>query len=941
MRIYALERSLSREEKIAQATNAPSDLVGRDAEKGELAAAFHEAVNAGGGGGAITCRAVVGELGIGKTALVTTFLAELPPNARVVRVECSPVRLEVPYSAVAEIVRDAIGTTGEEPFEEVAELIARAGGGAASGDASNPMVARLAELATNRAMGQGEDEDAHFRKKLVVNGVRNLLAAIALEQPLVLVVESMQWADKPSLELAAELTKAADPLPILVLLVTRGDDRVAPVLEGKLRIELQGLSGDEQVRLVETRLGVREGVRQVCAELLPRVGGNPFYLLEMIDALLERGTLEIQEGAEGSALVRKGDTGFLALPHTLEQLLENRLFELPAAERAIVDWLAIAGGPLPLQDLVGLTLAHDAEAIVRLCARGLCDRKGESVDFRHPLTRDVAYQALGPNDRRHMHQRLGEHLAQTSLGRGLSAAIVARHLARGEGGERAAAFYLEAANAARAGYQTPLAIKYFQRALTLLPPGDGQRLAAHEALEAIYRVLGRRRERVAHLESLRKIAKELAARGAACLALLRTARFDLDEGRLARGLPVARRAAEIAHAGHFLHWEIEAEELVSELLRELGDVQGALAACDRALATCDPKVHPNVLPRARAEVLRSRGVLLRRVGRVREAVDAYVDAIAVFRKAGARRQEARAKNSLAYAMFVQGRYEDAIALALETIQIDLSIGGRFQLAKTLCNIGQAYSRVGDFPRARAYLKRARDAHERYGDQDGRAETLCVSAEVLIELNDLEGAESYLKDATALAAATNNAYDMTHAAVVSAALARMQRDAKAAIQHAMEARRAAEQHVLVAFHFFALAIEAAARVDVGEMHAATLMATTALGTVQQLQGCEYGLEIRVLCADALKRAASPQAAFAHQGAVDYATALMNTIRDVRLRRRFAERPMVAGLFEVTPVPMLDPLPSAELSLPEFPPDDGDGTSSDPAIVILPPAGEGDR
>ncbi len=951
MRIYALERSLSRDEKVAQATNAPSDLVGRDAEKGELGAAFHEAVNAGGGGGAVTCRAVVGELGIGKTALVATFLGELPPNARIVRVECSPVRMEVPNSTTAEIVRDAIGTTGDEPFEEVAALIARLGGGAASGDASNPMVARLAELATNRTMGQGDEDDAQSRKKLVVSGVRNLLAAIALERPLALVVESMQWADKPSLELLAELTKVADPLPILVIFVARAEDRVASTLEGKVRIELQGLSSDEQVRLVEARLGVREGVRQVCSELLPRVGGNPFYLLEMVDALLERGALEIQEGSDGdaSALVRtdRAESGFLALPHTLEQLLENRLFELPAQERAIVDWLAIAGGPLPVTDLMTLTSAVSSETVMRLCARGLCDRKGESVDFRHPLTRDVAYQALGTNDRRHMHQRLGEHLAQTSLARGLSAAIVARHLARGDGGPRAAELYLEAANAARSGYQTQLAIKYYQRALSLMEHDDGQRLVAHEALEAIYRVLGRRRERVQHLEALRKIAKMLATPKAACLALIRTARFDFDEGKLARGLPVARRAAELAHSGHFLHWEIEAEELVSELLRELGDVQGALAACDRALAACDPKVHPNVLPRARAEVLRSRGVLLRRVGRVREAVDAYVDAIAVFRKAGARRQEARAKTALGYAMFVQGRYEDAIALALETIHIDLSIGGRFQLAKTLSNIGQAYSRIGDIPRALAYLKRARDAHERYGDQDGRAETLIVSAEVLIEQDRLDEAEAFLKDAQALNSATNAAYEVTHAAVAAAALARARRDARAATQYAMEARRAAEQHVLVAFHFYAIALESAARVDLGEMHAATLMATTALGTVQQLQGCEYGLEIRVLCADTLKRAASPQAAFAWQTAVDYATALTNAIRDPRLRRRFTERPIVAGLFERTPVPIhVDPdgrAPLPELSMPELPPAagaDDDAPLSEPEPSLSLPALPGD-
>jgi predicted dienelactone hydrolase len=107
--------------------------------------------------------------------------------------------------------------------------------------------------------------------------------------------------------------------------------------------------------------------------------------------------------------------------------------------------------------------------------------------------------------------------------------------------------------------------------------------------------------------------------------------------------------------------------------------------------------------------------------------------------------------------------------------------------------------------------------------------------------------------------------------------------------------------LVAFHFYAMAIEAAARVDLGEMHTATLVATTALGAVENLQGCEYGLEIRSLCADALKRAGSPQAPSAHQRAVDYARALMNNVRDSRMRKLFTRRPMNAALFETTPVP----------------------------------------
>ncbi|MDP8999694.1 MAG: protein kinase [Myxococcota bacterium] len=909
MRVYALERSLSREERVAEAQAGSSDLVGRDAEKADLRAAFNEAVSGGAGTGHLVSRAIIGEMGIGKTALVGSFLLDLPPNARLIHVECTPVMMVVPYAAIAELVRAAIGTTGDEPFEQVAGLIARAGGGAATGDASSPMVGRLAELATNRHAARGEDDDVHGRRKNIVAGVRNLLAAIALGQSLVLVIEGTHWGDKASLDVLSEIVHGNDPLPIFVLVVTRPDERVLQLVDGLMRMELRGLTPEEQVRLVKSRLGVHEGARQVCADLLPKVGGNPFFLLEMLDALLERGALEIREtqaseGSERVAVLSKtdrADAGFRELPSTLEQLLGDRLHELPLEEHAVIHWLAIAGGPLPLLDVVKLTGSGSDEAVVRLCARGLCDRRGELVDFRHPLTRDVAYAEIGSADRGPMHQALGEHLAGTSLARGVSAAIVARHLARGESYDRAADFYLEAAGAARSTHQTHLAIRYYQRAVSYLGPDDQRRVLAHEALESSYRVLGRRRERLTNLKALRRLVRSLGTPRAVCLGLLRSARYQFDEGHLARGSVVAKRAAEVAHASKTPALEVEAEALVSDFLRELGDVQGALAACDRALATFDPATNAHVPPRLQGEVLRSRGILLRRVGRVREAVDAHVDAIAIFKKCGARRVEARVKNSLAYSMFVQGRYEDAIALALESIQIDLSIGGRFQVAKTLTTIGHTYFRLGDVPRALAYVKRAREAHDRYGDQDGWAETLLVSALIMTELVDLDAAEGYLSDAGALITATQNAYDRTYENVVRAIFARARRQPHDALENALAARRSAEDMALVAFHFYAMAIEAAARVDLGEMHSATLLATTALGAVENLQGCEYGLEIRALCADALKRAGSPQAPNAHQRAVDYANALVRTVRDPRLRRLFPQRPLNAALFETTPAP----------------------------------------
>src|SRR5204862_5091994 len=135
-----------------------------------------------------------------------------------------------------------------------------------------------------------------------------------------------------------------------------------------------------------------------------------------------------------------------------------------------------------LNDRVGLKVGEDA--IARLCTRGLCDKKGDDVlDFRHPLTRDVAYASLDGTTRARMHRALGEHLAETSLARGVSAAIVARHLVRGDALERAADFYIEAANAARNAYQTQLGVRYYLRAAQYLPAEDPRRLAIHESLE--------------------------------------------------------------------------------------------------------------------------------------------------------------------------------------------------------------------------------------------------------------------------------------------------------------------------------------------------------------------------------------------------------------------------------------------------------------------------
>ncbi len=893
MRIYALLRPHTRQEKLDEMAVAPNDLIGRDAELADLHAAYYGVVGSGPNPGQVSARVVYGEMGIGKTALLAAFLNELPPDARVLRVESSPALSEVPFATISEWIRELTGTRIDLPFEQAREFITDAFGEFAADEEGPEVIERMAELATGRIRQTVDDADVAETRQLIALGMRRFFARAAMDAPLVVALDGLQWSDRPSLDLIIEFLRRAEPLSVLVVLLTRPEDRVSAYIEGLVRVELKGLSAEHQLRLLQTRLGVTQGVRQVCADLLPRAGGNPFFLLEMVDALLERGMLEIRERDGQQELVqveRLGDAS-LSLPSTLEQLIADRLNELPPEEQGVIEWLAVAGGPLGLADLAEVSGEDPTEAVARLAARGLCELKSDVVDVRHPLTRDVAYRALDRRRRVRMHRRLGEHLARTPLGKGLTAAIVARHLARGNARDEAARFYLEAADAARASYQTQLAKRCYRRVIALVSDGDLRLLEAHEALESICRNQGRWRERRSHLTRLRALARVSKSAEWAATTLLRTAQFELDAGRLSKALSSAQRGEVVATQAASPVLEVQARTLMAEILHDIGDMQGALSAVDRALTTAEGNGVP---ARLRAEALRLRGTLLRRVGRVHEAVEAQAEAIAVFRQTGVRRLEARAKNSLAYALLVLGRFEDGIALALDAIRIDLAIGGRFQIAKTLSTIGECYASLGDLERGLAYLRRAREAHERYGDRDSRADTLLSMAEILIEYKDLDGAETLVGDAGALTAVTGSAFDSVHEKILRALLARVRGDHSRAVMFAFDARQAAEAQAYVAFHFYAMAIEARARVDMGEEHTGILLATTAMGAIDTLQGSEYGLATRALGCEALRVARSPQAEEMRERAARYARSLLEHIRDPLFRRTFVERRVVQAV-----------------------------------------------
>ena len=866
MRVYALERSLSREERLAEAQarrersrrarrreGRPARRLPRGGERRRW------------GAGQLVCRAVVGEMGIGKTALVATFLAELPPNARLVHVECTPVTMEVPYAAVAELVRERDRHDGRGAVRRGRRAHRARGRRRGAAATRRARWSRASPSSRPTQLGGG-DEDAHARKKNILAGVRNLLAAIALAaaararrrghalgrqgEP------RRHRRDRARRAIRSRSSCSSSRGPTTACstcsrascgsssAASRPTSRCASSRRGSACATARGRSAPTSCRRSAatrsscSRWSTRSSsaARSRSARPRPRRRAHRPSLART-DAR-RRGLR--RAAVDARAAPRR--------PHPRAARRGARGRRL-AGHRGRSAARSPTSSSSPAQD--------DDEAVVRLCARGLCDRKGELVDFRHPLTRDVAYVGARPRRSRADAPARSASTWRRRRSRAASRRRSSRGTSRAARATTAPPTSTSRRRTRRA-QQPPDAARdpvLPARARATSAPTTRAASTGTRRSRALYRMLGRRRERVRHLEALRRIVRRVgdAARGvprAPADARGTTSTRDTSRAasssrsrrprsRTAPGSPRSRsrpRRSSATSCASSATCRARSPRATARSRRSgpARAEQRAAAAAGRGAALAR---HPPPPRRARARG----GRRLRRRHRHLQEVRA---------RGGI---EARAKNALAYAMFVQGRYEDAIALALESIQIDLSIGGRFQIAKTLTNIGHAYFRLGDvaararLPEARARGARAlrrpgrlgRDAPRQRADRD-RAREISTRAEVLV------------RDAGALTAVTGNAYDRTHESVVRARpRARAAAAAARPSHHALDgAARRGDDGARRASTSTRWRIEAAARVDSGEMHAATLLATTALGRGRE----PAGLRVRPRDPRALRRRA---------------------------------------------------------------------------------------
>lgn len=365
---------------------------------------------------------IMGEAGIGKTTVIREFWewlgSQLPePRRRVGR--CLSYGSGITYMPLGEIVREHFGLLESDPPETVRR--------------------RLGERAI-LALTLGLESPADLHPLAARDRLRqawvSFLEELVSEQPAVVLVEDLHWADAALLDLLeAGLHDVRGPL---LLLATARPEFVhsRPGWGGGARggdgdtLWLEALSPADAARMIDELIpeALPTTIRAVVIE---RAEGNPFFVEEIVRTLIDQGVLERTEG-RWTAHELSGD---FVVPDTVQAVLAARIDLLAPGDKAGLQAAAVIGRTFwsgPVYELLegvepDLRVLEERDFIRHRTGSSLVGER-EFV-IKHALTREVAYRSLPTSKRAHLHARFAAWLERVGDGRDEHAPLLAHHYA--------------------------------------------------------------------------------------------------------------------------------------------------------------------------------------------------------------------------------------------------------------------------------------------------------------------------------------------------------------------------------------------------------------------------------------------------------------------------------------------------------------------------------
>jgi len=754
----------------------PSPFVGREPELAALEALFAQCVSEP------VARAVLltAPPGAGKSRLAQEFVDRLRRRGAPLQIwtgRGDPLTLGSPFAMVASALRREAALREGEPLRLRQErLRARLSRHLAGSECLRATVF-LGELLGLPFPDDASPElpaarrDRRVMADQVARAWHELLAAECAAEPVLLLLEDLQWGDLPSVQLVDSVLRDMGDGALLVLALARPEvENLFPGLwaeRGVHHVRLGELTRRSAERLVREVLG-KAADESLARRLVARSGGNAFYLEELIRAT-----------AEG-----RGES----LPGTVLAMAQARLDGLDAEARRILRAASVFGqafstrgvrellGPGQPGEQAGEWLAVLADH--EILGRGDPGAHAEGQHaFRHALLREAAYASLTDEDR-----ALGHRLAAGFLeGTGeTDAVLLAEHWERGGERVRAVACYRRAAEQALHADDLDAALGRVERAEAL--GASGHDLGALRLVEAEARAW--KGESLGRVERLAAEAMQRLARGgpewyAAAGQLADAAGKTGDVERL---VALAAELAGTAGAGPDAGPEVLALARTSAQLVLAGKAELAEALL-RRLDECE-RTSPPGDPARVAWIAHARSVRALFQGDLGSYVQLKEAAVRGFERAGDRRDACAQRAKLGYALRELGACEEAERALRRAIEEADRLRIHQVATQAKHNLGLTLAHLGRLDEARAVEAEAIAAFRVQGDRRLEAASHVYLAMILVRLGDHESAAREATEGAALVAAGTPA--QAHALTVLAHVRLAQGRPREALSSASEA-----------------------------------------------------------------------------------------------------------------------------------------------------------
>jgi class 3 adenylate cyclase/tetratricopeptide (TPR) repeat protein len=849
----------------ASARRGLSRFVGRALELDQL----HEALEqAEAGRGQVV--AVVGEPGVGKSRLVHEITQAVSrPQWLVLEGRSLSYGKATPYLPITDLLRGYFQIEARDGAREIhTKVLARLRALDPALEPTLPAFLALLDAPADDARWQALDPA--LRRQRTLDAIMALLLRESRSQPLLLVLEDLQWVDSETQTLLDGLVERVPRARIVLLANFRPEYQDG--WGGKTyytRLRLNTLAHESADELLQALLGVEPGLASLKRLLIERTDGNPFFLEESVRTLVETGALEGLRGQYRAARPLAGTQ----IPATVQSILAARIDRLPDREKRLLQSASVIGKDVPFAVLQALEDAPEEElrrALGHLQAAEFLYETSLFPDleytFKHALTHEVAYGALLYGNRRALHARLVSVIERLATGR-LAEQVdrLAHHALQGGLWDQAVRLFRKAGAKAAAHSAYREAVTCSEQALDALahlPPGKERDELEVDLRLDLHNALTPHGEVVRMLETLHEAERVAGALG--------------DQRRLGR-------IAAYMTQGYW--WSGQPDRAVESAERALA-IAGTLG--DRALATI--------------ATLRL-GQAYLSLGEYRQAIAAFARNVADFESkpsggeskptGGAALRSATAHAFMAWALAYLGEFAEASTHGAEAERLAEAAQHELSLAVAYAGAGRPHLVQGNFPLAVSWLGRSVEICRRasfgplfllVASDLGQAYALSGRAEEGVAL---------LAEAVTQSAALNlrptHAWNLTMLGE-ACALAGRPEEALAHVERGLGMARAQHQRWLVA---------EALRV-LGQLRSAEGAAGPARAALEEAAGIARDIGLRPLLGrchhalgEALHRAGEPAAARGH---LEQAAALF---REMDMRFWLGRAEAAARLLELPP------------------------------------------